>query len=187
MISPGWPFGNVLFPVLHIHQPYVGVREGDPDAPHFFQPQDGVGDPQGSGLGKPVPLAEEDPHVLYLLDHLHRHRRRPGIQELQLFGQVQFRRPGVIDDRVDHGRDSGEESDLLEIGQDVHHLVDVEPGDLDLGGAVEHAPVQDHDVPIDMEIGKHGHNVSSLRGRVLGRRAPPQDALKRRRDRRSRG
>jgi len=64
--------------------------------------------------------------------------------------------------RVDHGRHSGEEGNFLEIAQKVHDFIDIKTGDLDLGGATEHSPVQHHDVSVDMEVRQNGDHRAPL-------------------------
>jgi len=174
--------GNIRFSLVHIHQPHVVIRERNADAAHFLQSQNRIGDAQRRRFGKAVAFTEINAHILDLFDKFHGHRRSTRIQQAELFVQIHFGCFGMVDESGDQRGNRREKGDLIEFREKVHHLIDVEAGNLDLGSAVEQRPVHDDNVAVNMEIRQHGHDIAFFMGRERNRRVSPQRALKRSRN-----
>ena len=57
-----------------------------------------------------------------------------------------------------------EKGDLLEFGEELHHLVYIEAGNLDLGSAIEHSPVHHDNVAVNMEVRQYSHDIAFFMG-----------------------
>ena len=69
----------------------------------------------------------------------------------------------MIDNGIDDGRYRREERNALEISQDSHEFIDLETRHQNLGGTVEHAPIQYDDRTVNMEKRQNGHDVAIFR------------------------
>ena len=79
----------------------------------------------------------------------------------------------MIDYGIDEGWNCREERNALEISQDSHEFIDLETRYQDLGGTVEHAPVQYNDSTVNMEKRQNGHDIAIFRRCQICKRRTP--------------